>query len=183
MTGTSDVLMLARVSGSLVVVLLVAVLAARMARRAGRRGGRGVIAVRERVGLTRDTSAVVLEVGDRRLLLGVGPQAVTLLADLGPTGTVVTAPGALPGVPAVGPGAPVIVAGGPAVPAPRTAGSVRVVTDAPAGAPLTRREIRAVAVKRRAVAPPGRRGTGSVLDPRTWQQGLEALRDLTARKG
>ena len=28
---------------------------------------------------------------------------------------------------------------------------------------------------------PGIRGTGSVLDPRTWRQAVEALRDLTAR--
>jgi hypothetical protein len=25
-------------------------------------------------------------------------------------------------------------------------------------------------------------GTGSVLDPRTWKQGIEALRDLTTRR-
>jgi hypothetical protein len=31
--------------------------------------------------------------------------------------------------------------------------------------------------------PPTQRGTGSVLDPRTWRQGVEALRDLTARRG
>jgi len=103
MTGSSDAFMLARVSGSLVVVLLIAVFAARLARRAGRRSRHGGIAVRERVGLTRDTSAVVLEVGDRLLLLGVGPQQVTLLAELGPTGTVTgvaalpaTLPAALP---------------------------------------------------------------------------------------
>jgi flagellar protein FliO/FliZ len=30
----------------------------------------------------------------------------------------------------------------------------------------------------------GRRaGTGALLDPRTWRQGIEALRDLTARRG
>lgn len=28
-----------------------------------------------------------------------------------------------------------------------------------------------------------RRGTGSVLDPRTWRQAIDALRDLTTRRG
>ena len=46
---------------------LVAVFAARLARRAGRRSGHGAMAVRERIGLTRDSSAVVLEVGGRLL--------------------------------------------------------------------------------------------------------------------
>jgi flagellar biogenesis protein FliO len=34
----------------------------------------------------------------------------------------------------------------------------------------------------RAVAPAGPAGSGSPLDPRTWKQGVEALRDLTARR-
>jgi len=213
----TDLVVLARVSGSLFVVLLVAVLAARLARRAGRRSGRGGIAVRERVGLTRDTSAVVLEVGDRVLLLGVGPQQVNLLAELGPGAAaravqslpVQSLPGrsvsvapvaALPAAPTMP--APVPWAQGaqtspaarseqPAweamVPAQRSAAgpseqaSVRVVTGMPAAQPLTRRELREAGIRR--AVPPTRRGNGSVLDPRTWQQGVEALRDLTARRG
>jgi flagellar biogenesis protein FliO len=174
MTGTSDVLLLARVTGSLVVVLLVAVLAARLARRAGRRGGSAAIAVRERIGLTRDTSAVVLEVSGHLLLLGVSTQQVSLLAHLGTDAdeavTVVTA-GSLPDASRRG-----------RIPAQRT--SVRVVGEGAPAAPLTRRELRAVAGRRRPTLPPGRRaGTGAALDPRTWQQGLEALRDLTTRRG
>ena len=187
MTSPTDLVMLARVSGSLVVVLLVAVLAARVARRAGGRSRRGGVAVRERVGLTRETSAVVLEVGDRLLLLGVGPQQVTLLAELGPRGTVVA------GVPALAPSpgagalpapaaAPLLISSMPAMAAiPAQRDAVRVVTGVPAAQPLTRRELRAAGVRR--AVPPSRRGTGSVLDPRTWQQGVEALRDLTARRG
>ena len=193
MTGASDLMVLARVTGSLVVVLLVAVLAARLARRAGRgRGRTASLQVRDRVGLTRETCAVVLEVGDRMLLLGVSPQQVSVLAELGPSGTVVAtavrpgptalaiqgALGALGGQAAPGvPGVP----GVPRVPAPRQP-AVRVV-QAPAEVPLTRREVRAATGRRRQAVPPTRRGTGSALDPRTWQQGLEALRDLTARRG
>jgi flagellar protein FliO/FliZ len=180
----SDLVVLARVSGSLLVVLLVAVLAARLARRAGRRAGRGAMAVRERIGLTRDTSAVVLEVGDRLLLLGVSPHQVTVLAELGPSGALVAGSplpiGAAQGAPAIGTaeGALPITSG---IPAQREA--VRVVSGVPPAQPLTRRDLRAAGVRRRAAVPPVQRGTGSAIDPRTWQQGLEALRDLTARRG
>jgi len=48
------------------------------------------------------------------------------------------------------------------------------------------RQRAAAAARQRSVgrvpAPAGRRPTGSVLDPATWRQGLEALRDLTARR-
>ena len=30
---------------------------------------------------------------------------------------------------------------------------------------------------------PAQRGSGAVLDPRTWKQGLDALRELTVRRG
>jgi hypothetical protein len=48
--------------------------------------------------------------------------------------------------------------------------------------PLSRKVIRELDRSRRRALPPTQRGTGSVLDPRTWQQGVEALRDLTARR-
>jgi flagellar biogenesis protein FliO len=176
-TNVSDLVLAARVGGSLAVVLLAATLVARLARRAGHRSGRGALAVRERVGLTRDTSAVLLEAGDRLLLLGVGPHQVCLLAEFGPGGTV--APGPVVAQP-VAVAQPVSAAS--LVPAPR--GSVRVLGEMPAAQPLTRRQIRTAATgRRRPALPPTRRGTGSLLDPRTWQQGVEALRDLTARRG
>jgi flagellar protein FliO/FliZ len=191
MTGTSDLLLVVRVAGSLAVVLVVAVLAARVARRLGRGRGAAALAVRERIGLTREASAVVLEVSGRLLLLGVTAHQVALLADLEPApelepargpalGSAALEPAALePALgPALGP------AGGPAsalahVPGQRT--TARVVTGAAPATPLTRRELRAVQSRRRAV-PPARTTAGSPLDPRTWQQGLEALRDLTARR-
>jgi Flagellar biosynthesis protein, FliO len=190
MSSTSDLLMLARVTGSLVVVLIVAAVAARLARRAGGRGGRGGLAVRERVGLTRDTSAVVLEVGERLLLLGVSAQQVSLLADL--TGSPGDPSGdsrvALPGGPATlrpaGLSAGLSAGQVPRQPtaADRLSG-VRVISTAAPARPLTRREIREAVGRRRPATPPAARGTGSALDPRTWHQGLEALRDLTARRG
>jgi len=188
MTSVSDVVMAARVGGSLAVVLLVALLAARLARRTGRRSGRGALAVRERVGLTRDTSAVLLQAGDRLLLLGVGPQQVSLLAELGPGAPVVAGETVRPagqvgavGGPSVGEALSGMSPGAVAVPAQR--GPVRMVTGVPPAAPLTRREIRTATGRRRPALPPTQRGTGSVLDPRTWQQGMESLRDLTARRG
>jgi flagellar biogenesis protein FliO len=64
--------------------------------------------------------------------------------------------------------------------AERTAGAGTVRVTAP---PATRRAVREMNRRRRIAVPPTQRGSGSVLDPRTWHQGLEALRDLTARRG
>ncbi|HEY6795705.1 MAG TPA: flagellar biosynthetic protein FliO [Kineosporiaceae bacterium] len=180
MTGTSDLLLLARVAGSLLAVLLVALLAARLARRAARGRGGAAVGVRERIGLTRDTSAVVVQVGDRLLLLGVSPHHVTLLTELGADPRAATAQ-AFPAAPAIRT-AQVLRVPGPsagAIPAPRA--HAQVACGSPSVPPLTRRELREASGRR--AAPPSPRGPGSVLDPRTWQQGLEALRDLTARRG
>lgn len=186
----TDAVLLARVSGSLLAVVVLALLAARFARRAtrGRRGGD--LHVRERVGLTRDTAAVVLETGGRRLLVGVGPTQVTLLADLGSAApgdefARVGAPDEGGAEPAAGSepgsvGEPARHLGSAGVPTPRAPlePGVRVHDQ-----PLSRKTIRELDRTRRRALPPTQRGTGSVLDPRTWQQGLEALRDLTARRG
>lgn len=166
---STDVALLIRVTASLAGVVLLALVAAQLARRGVGRQGRGDLCVRERVGLTRETAAVVLETGGRRLLVGVSPGQVTLLADLG-TADPVAAPlataarEALVGLPRQ------------ARPCPATPAVTREN-------PLSRRAIRELDRSRRPAAPPARRGTGSVLDSRTWQQGLEALRDLTARHG
>jgi hypothetical protein len=179
--------------------------AARVARRTGGRGRRGATELRvcERVGLSRDAAAVVLEVSGRRLLLGLGPAQVTLLADLGVADLGATEPAAA-GPVAAGPVAaglfaaasvapapsPVdpLVAGPsrarmPVIPVPRTErvgdSTVRMTE-----LPMSRKAIRQLEDgKRRVASPPVAAGTGSVLDPRTWRQGLEALRDLTARRG
>ena len=219
MTGTSDLVLLARITGSLVVVVLVALLAARLARRAGIRSGGAGLRVLERVGLTREAGAVVLEVDGRRLLLGVTSHDVRLLADLTQPHVPQTdapqlhAPQPLPALEAPGEPAPpwaihllphqpeptfehvAAAAGiapaaaasparptgptGPVGPSAAAAGDgIRVLTP-----PLSRRAVRAASANRRPAMPPTQRGTGSVLDPRTWRQGVEALRDLTARRG
>lgn len=177
MADTSDAVLLARVTGSLLVVVLLALLVARFARRTTRGRAGGELQVCERVGLSRETAAVVLEAGGRRLLVGVSPTRVTLLADL----TAAPLPGTLLG-------------GEPLVRAPN---AVESTVPAPRGAleqpgepmartspvPLSRRVVRELDRTRRKALPPTQRGSGSVLDPRTWQQGVEALRDLTARRG
>jgi flagellar biogenesis protein FliO len=241
----STALLMARVVGSLVAVVLLALVAARFARRTSPGRGRGDLRVCERVGLTRDSAAVVLETDGRRLLVGVSPAQISLLADLGPTRPAAlearasTVPGEilpgeilpgevlLPWQPEFAPepiAEPAPIAGpapiaepalpaqpalptrrsqreaaaaasrkpGPRIPAPR-AESRRVTVPLPRGGgeadvlithvPLSRRVIRQLEHRRRRLAiPPTQRGTGSVLDPRTWKQGLEALRDLTARR-
>jgi flagellar biogenesis protein FliO len=174
MGEASDAMMLARLAGSLVTVLLLALLAARFARRTTRGRPGGDLRVCERVGLTRDTAAVVLETGGRRLLVGIGPHQVTLLADL--TEPMSAFPQSRSDVPA---GDPVRNA----VPAPRISTEVDPETGVVIHqVPLSRKVIRELDRSRRRALPPTQRGTGSALDPRTWQQGVEALRDLTARR-
>ncbi len=82
MTATSDLVLLGRVTLSLLVVLTVAVLAARLARRAGGGAGAGSVRMRARLGLTREASLAVVEIGDRALVLGVTPSSVRLLTTL-----------------------------------------------------------------------------------------------------
>jgi len=187
----STAFLLLRVTASLAVVVVLALVAARFTRRSGRGRHSGTdVRVCERVGLTRDAAAVVVEVDGRRLLLGVTTGAVSVLADLGrlddpaalEAGRVVVAdspaaPPALREYPPRRAAAPEL-----AIPRPRTelvGGATVRVTEVP----LSRKAIRHVEGRRRPAVPPTQRGTGSVLDPRTWQQGLEALRDLTARRG
>jgi flagellar protein FliO/FliZ len=237
-------LLMARVIGSLVAVVLLALLAARFARRTTPGRGRGALRVCERVGLTRDSAAVVLETDGRRLLIGVSPAQISLLADLGPSrpaaleatvpgeivpGEIVPGEVLLPWQPEPEPVPAPVAAAEPAfpqaappaqptlptlptrrsqreaataaaaarsagsrIPAPR-AESRRVTVPLPRDGreadvvitkiPLSRKVIRELEHRRRRLAmPPTQRGTGSVLDPRTWKQGLEALRDLTARR-
>lgn len=175
-------LLLARVTGSLVAVVLLALLAARLARRTTRHGDGEDLRVCERVGLTRDTAAVVLECGGRRLLVGVGPAQISLLADLGeclPVPPTAPAPPEVP-TPALTP-APPEASRRVTVPVPRRGGQADVLITQ---VPLSRKVIRQLEQRHRRLAmPPTQHGTGSVLDPRTWRQGLEALRDLTARRG
>ena len=158
MSATDDLAVLGRVTLALVVVVALAVLAARLARRAGGAGAGVGLRVVERAGLTREASIAVVEVAGRGMVLGVTPHGVTLLRELAAEDLEV----ARRDLQEFG------GAGGSAE-TPRSR-LYRVVLpggsgDAGAGTAGVRP-----------------RGTGSVLDPRTWQQALDGLRDLTARR-
>ncbi len=162
MTAAGDLLTVARVVASLLAVVALALLAARVARRASLRAGTRSMRVLERLALSREAALAVVEVGGRGLVLGVTPHGVTMVTELA-----LQQPDSLPGHEGE---QPVDADGGPAV-----AGvSVRRLPEGGAGT-LAR------------LVPPGTgrppaAGTGSVLDPRTWRQGVESLRDLTARR-
>lgn len=133
MNTADDLALLGRVVLSLLVVTMIAVLLARFVRRSGVRGPGAGLRVIDRVGLSREASLAVVQVGEAALVLGITAQSVSLLTTL-------------------------------------DAASLRPDRDTPGTTP--------------GLDIPGTRraGTGSVLDPRTWKQGLEALRDLTARR-
>jgi flagellar biogenesis protein FliO len=140
-TATSDLAMLARVSASLLVVVVLAVLAARLARRASVRGPGVGLRVVDRVGVSREAAVAVVGVTGRALVLGITAHQVTLLTEL-------------------------------------DAELAAELLSPPAGG-------RRVSGPDPAADPPGRgrsSGSGSPLDPRTWRQSIDALRDLTARR-
>ena len=167
MNAADDLAVLARVTVSLVVVVALAVLAARFARRAGVRGGGAGLRVVERTGLSREASVAVVEVGGRGLVVGVTAQGVSLLTEL--TAAELAAATSLTGS-----------TDGDAVEGSLewTEPSRRVVVRTETPPWGTRPDgNRADRSQRTAI-----RGTGSILDPRTWSQAVEALRDLTARR-
>lgn len=182
MSADGDLMTVLRVVASLVAVFALVVLAARFARRAGVSGEGAGLRVVDRIGITRETAVAVVEVAGRGLVIGTGTHGVTLLAELDPaelesarrvrrrepgrrvTVTRVVAPQASE-APRPAPTAPAA----PVVPAPRTAGTPRT-----AAAPRTAADAR---------TPAARPGTGAVLDPRTWRQTVDALRELTVRRG
>jgi flagellar biosynthetic protein FliO len=167
-TAADDLAVLARVTASLVVVVALAVLAARFARKAGVRGGGAGLRVVERTGLSREASVAVVEVGGRGLVVGVTAQGVSLLTEL--TAEELAAASSLaassPSLPASDD------------PADGAEGPRRIVVR-PEAPPWGTAPDRARAARSRQTAI---RGTGSVLDPRTWSQAVEALRDLTVRR-
>jgi flagellar protein FliO/FliZ len=139
--AVSDLILVGRVGGSLVVVIVLAALAARLARRASVRGPGVGLRVIDRVGVTREAAVAVVQVGERALVLGVTAREITLLTELDPDEL----------------GQDEQPLAGPAAGADSTLGGRR--------AAATRTK-----------------GTGSVLDVRTWRQAVDALRDLTVRR-
>lgn len=160
MSAAGDMLTAVRVIASLLAVVALALLAARLARRASVRAGTRSLRVVQRLALSREAALAVVEVGGRGLVLGVTSHGVTAVAELTPPELE-----SLRGDPGAD--------GGARIP-PEGRVHVRQLPDGGAGT-LAR------------LAPPASRrpagtGTGSVLDPRTWRQGVESLRDLTARR-
>jgi flagellar protein FliO/FliZ len=176
--AADELVAVARVVTSLLVVIALTVLAARLARRAGLRGGGHGLHVLDRVALTRDASLAVVRVSDRAVILGVTAHGVSVVTELPAAETDTLYPdgaGSEPGgvrvhrLPQGSGGALARLAPGPRAPRGRApGGGVSGGGVSGAGAPG---------------GGVSGAGTGSVLDPRTWRQGLEALRDLTARRG
>jgi flagellar protein FliO/FliZ len=135
MNATGDLVMLGRVSISLVIVVVLALIVARLARRATVRGPGAGVRVLDRVGLSREASLAVVEVAGSALVLGVTAHSVSLLTTLDPASL-----------------------------------SSALTSTSTSTEP-------AVSVARQRIT-----GTGSVLDPRTWRQAVEALRDRTVRR-
>ena len=264
MSSSADLMMLARVAGSLIVVLALVALAARTARRTQWRRSTTGMRVLDRTGLSREASVAVVEVAGRALVLGVTAHGVSVLTVLDPdqvraeqagqsagrsadqsTGQSAgraarparsgstRATAAPTGTSLAGTGldfAQVAAAvqqrrtGGPErdgydrallppaiklsehpdlASALRAAGRVADAAKAPnptaaqRPADRARPAVPSQPVARETLKPTKRRtgkvsrtprstdsrpGSGSVLDPATWRQGLEALRDLTARR-
>jgi flagellar protein FliO/FliZ len=162
--ASSDLAVLGRVATSLVVVVVLAVLAARLARKAGTRGDGIGLRVLDRTGLSREAAVAVVEVAGRGLVLGVTARGVAVLTELdadelAAARTSATAPARSVRTTVV---EGVTVRPRPGTPPVAAARATRVTR--PAG-------------------PAGAAGSGSVLDPRTWRQGVEALRELTVRRG
>lgn len=158
MSAAEGLMGLARVTASLLVVLVLAVLVARLARRATYRGPGVGLRVLERTGLSREASVAVVEVAGQGLVLGVTARAVSVLAQLDGD-QLAAARAAAP------------EHSQPSEDSEFSESSTGLAPPAPDGPRGARRP---------AARPPG---TGALFDPRTWRQGIEALRDLTTRRG
>lgn len=193
MNAADDLAALARVTASLVVVVALAVLVARLTRRAGTRGPGIGVRVVDRAGLSREATVAVVEVGGRALVLGVTSHGVSVLTELDPEQ--LEAARARPdpdgSEPAAGvawrmprlqvPPRPRRTVRAP-VPPPAVLRRRTDVEPEPPAAPSPAVSPAAPTTAAPPAAPPSPAGTGAVLDPRTWRQGLDALRDLTVRR-
>jgi len=216
MNLADDLALLARVTGGLVVVLVVVAVAARLARRARGVGHGEYLRVVERVPLSREAYVAVVQAGGRSLLIGVTPQGIALLAPLDvppgqqpvhvvletarPPGEARAAAAPPATTPAAGTSsrrdlsmpAGVDMRGHPDLASALRAAGRTTGEDAepgradPATAPAGERGAlprRADVRRGRAAVPQQRQASGSVLSPRTWRQGIDALRDATVRRG
>lgn len=153
---------------SLAVVLVLLWLIARRARRGGRRRIRSgkLIDVLGRQQLSRSASVAVIRVLDRALIVGVSETSVSVLGDLELDAVhagLADLDGARPAEPA--PAAPKASR----APEPRAARAKIDGGDGPARPGVTGRPDGALA--------------GSALSPATWRQTIDALREMTVRRG
>lgn len=186
MNTAADAALLARVTLSLLVVVLLAVIGARLARRTVLRGHGRNLQVLERLPLSREASLAVVSVAGRGLVLGVTAQGVRVLSELDGETLARAYPEPEPDA-AAGPGRrPSGVAGraGRATRATRAGKAEAADRVGTAGVAGVRVGPDGVKVTRLTDdVPPVPRGTGTVLDPRTWRQAVQAVRDLTVRRG
>lgn len=184
MNAAADAALLARVTLSLTVVVLLAVLGARLARRTALRGHGRTLRVLERLPLSRDCFLAVVAIADRGLVLGVSAHGVRVVSELDAD----TVARVYPEPPAPAGGGGGARAGwsrgqgrgwgrgqGRGQGRERRPGEVAGVEVGPDGVKVTRLPDGA--------DPATGRGTGAVLDPRTWRQAVQALRELTVRRG
>jgi flagellar protein FliO/FliZ len=235
-SASGDTMLLARVTLSLIVVVLLAVLGARLARRLGLRGQGRNLRVLDRLPLSREAFLAVVTVAGRGLVLGVSAQGVQVLTELDGETLAHTYPEPEPSPPGAGRRPP-----GAGLPGGRLSRGLggrrdrdlsgrrdrdpgerlsrglggrrdrdlsgqryrnpgeRLSRDRDPGerrdrGPGGRRDdiagvevgadgVRVTRLHDEVDRPPLVQGTGSVLDPRTWRQAVEALRELTVRRG
>jgi flagellar biogenesis protein FliO len=189
MNTAADAALLARVTLSLLVVVLLAVIGARLARRTVLRGHGRNLQVLERLPLSREASLAVVSVAGRGLVLGVTAQGVRVLSELDGETLAQAYPEPEAGAVA-GPGRRPSRAAGRAGVA-RGSGGVGKAGKVGRAGKVGKDGVAAVRVGPDGVTvtrltdddPPVPRGTGTVLDPRTWRQAVQAVRDLTVRRG
>ena len=162
MSSAADLVAAARTIGALIVVLAIAYGLARLARRSTSASMARGVRVVDRLALTRDASLAVVQVAGRGLVLGITSQSVSVLTEIEPTLLLQH----------------YRTAAHPAPVHPMTA--TPGVADLPAAQPLTERRVDDARAR---PAPKGKsKSNGSVLDPATWGQAVNAMRDLTVRR-
>jgi flagellar biogenesis protein FliO len=182
MNTAADAALLARVTLSLLVVVLLAVIGARLARRTVLRGHGRNLQVLERLPLSREASLAVVSVAGRGLVLGVTAQGVRVLSELDGETLARAYPEPAPGA-AAGPDRRPTRGAGKAGKAGGTGGTERAGKAGVAGVRVGPDGVTVTRLTDDGPPAPRGTGTGTVLDPRTWRQAVQAVRDLTVRRG
>lgn len=172
MNAVDDAALVARVVVSLIVVVLLALLGARLVRRTGLRGPGRSLRLLERLPLSREAFLAVVAVADRGLVLGVTAHGLQVVGELDAETVAQVYPEPAPNT----------GSGRGSGPGGRRRSGDPGMTDKVAGVEVGEHGVKVTRVTGSTRTPPAR-GTGSVLDPRTWRRAVDALRDLTVRRG